>query len=630
MSSSPTYNRLTYLALGAAALAVFDVGFALRRSPEAITAATFALMTWSALGSAFFVGAIVSLLRAGLRRVSKAPYSAPLGAVADGIAFSFLVLWMDPPASMSEGMRLAAGLVVVVVVALLSYVANRWSLPRVVLVALALIAVAVCSRLPITDKMWTRLALSVVALECISALGLRAKAFGPWQRGVLALFVAAALTHPFTLLHPATRAFAYLYAPFTRAFCAPLDDVRRTVRHKKPLVGRRSCASASPCVASKTQPLSPLSGTAKGADVIIISIDALRWDQVKHLKLLEREMGEHLRFSKAVSPAPNTKHALAAMLRGVPVRLVPFSSKVLHQGVAPGSSETLATRLKGEGYRAVHIGTHRFFQKEVGINAGFELIKPKDFSKVVKPVPGQRAAIVRAPTAAAKALQVAQKTQAPLLMWVHFMDSHEPYYWKDGSGPNSRKGQTRSLRYLDRVLSKFVHDLRATRANRPLIVAVLGDHGEEFREHGGRYHGSSVFAEQVRVGFMLGWPAAKSAVVDGPVSTAALPATVLDLLGLEPNCSFRIESALRCAADASQCPPVMDSQMVAAGEWVGYTSSKYRFLYDPDHDIQLLFDTQKDPKEAHNIISSRPDAAAEMLKLISAYDQSFCVGTKAR
>lgn len=75
-------------------------------------------MTWSALGSLLFVGAIVSLLRFGLRRVSKAPYSAPLGAATDGIAFSYLVLWMDPPASMSEGMRLAASLIVVVVVAL--------------------------------------------------------------------------------------------------------------------------------------------------------------------------------------------------------------------------------------------------------------------------------------------------------------------------------------------------------------------------------------------------------------------------------------------------------------------------------------------------------------------------------
>jgi len=628
MSTSPIYNRLTYLALGAAALAVFDVGFAMRRSPEAITAATFALMTWSALGSAFFVGAIVSLLRFGLRRVAKAPYSAPLGAATDGIAFTFLVLWMDPPASMSEGMRLAAGLVVFVVVALLSYIANRWSLPRGVLVALALIAVAACTRLPITDKLWTRLALSVVALECIGALGLRAKAFGRWQRTVLALVVAAALTHPFSLLHPATRAFAYLYAPFTRALCGPLDDLRQTVGHKKPLVGRRSCTSAVPCLAGKAQPLSPLSTTAKGADVIIISIDALRWDQVKHLKLLEQEMGEHLRFSKAVSPAPKTRHALAAMLRGVPVRLVPFSSKVLHMGVSPRASQTLATRLKRDGYRAVHVATHRFFQKEVGINAGFEVIKPKGFSKVLTPVPGQITAIVRAPTAAAKALEVAQTTQEPLLMWIHFMDSHEPYYWKGGSGPNSRKGQTRSLRYLDRVLSKFMHDLRAARADRPRIVAVLGDHGEEFGEHGGRHHGSSVFGEQVRVGFMLGWPAAKSAVVAGPVSTAALPATVLDLLGLEPSCSFRIASVLPCAADESQCPPVMDSQMVAAGKWVGYTSSKYRFLYDPDHDIRLLFDTQKDPKEAHNIISSRPDAAADMLKLISTYDQSFC--TKAR
>src|SRR5262249_23324822 len=38
------------------------------------------------------------------------------------------------------------------------------------------------------------------------------------------------------------------------------------------------------------------------------------------------------------------------------------------------------------------------------------------------------------------------------------------------------------------------------------VVIVTADHGEEFREHGGRYHGTTVYEEQVRVPLVVSAP----------------------------------------------------------------------------------------------------------------------------
>ncbi len=69
----------------------------------------------------------------------------------------------------------------------------------------------------------------------------------------------------------------------------------------------------------------------------------------------------------------------------------------------------------------------------------------------------------------------------------------------------------------------------------------MSDHGEEFREHGGMYHLTSLFDEQVRIpGWLLAGPRvlgdpqreALAAWVDRRTFTRDINATVLDLLGV--------------------------------------------------------------------------------------------------
>ena len=76
--------------------------------------------------------------------------------------------------------------------------------------------------------------------------------------------------------------------------------------------------------------------------------------------------------------------------------------------------------------------------------------------------------------------------------------------------------------------------VRLVRARRPgAVVIVTADHGEEFGEHGGRYHGTTVYEEQVRVPLVIVGPGVRRAArTTSVVQTIDLLPTVLSALDI--------------------------------------------------------------------------------------------------
>jgi hypothetical protein len=98
-----------------------------------------------------------------------------------------------------------------------------------------------------------------------------------------------------------------------------------------------------------------------------------------------------------------------------------------------------------------------------------------------------------------------------------------------------------SVLMQERTMAELVRSLRATRGWDDTVVLFVSDHGEQFREHGGLYHLSSLFEEQVRVpGWIVGGNAAlpqagRQALVGWAsrrTYSQDVNATVLDLLGV--------------------------------------------------------------------------------------------------
>ncbi|MEZ5978944.1 MAG: sulfatase-like hydrolase/transferase [Planctomycetota bacterium] len=67
------------------------------------------------------------------------------------------------------------------------------------------------------------------------------------------------------------------------------------------------------------------------------------------------------------------------------------------------------------------------------------------------------------------------------------------------------------------------------------ILVIVSDHGEQLGEHGWFGHGVGAYAELTRVPLIIVVPKGPNGVIETPVELAAVPATILELLGLDPT-----------------------------------------------------------------------------------------------
>jgi hypothetical protein len=118
-------------------------------------------------------------------------------------------------------------------------------------------------------------------------------------------------------------------------------------------------------------------------------------------------------------------------------------------------------------------------------------------------------------------------------------EPHDASPWSDGVKLHNH--YRNSVAMQERTVSEFLRDLRALPSWDDTVVVFVSDHGEEFREHGGMYHLTSLFDEQVRIpGWVVAGPhaldasqrEALAAWADRRTFTRDVNATLLDLIGV--------------------------------------------------------------------------------------------------
>jgi arylsulfatase A-like enzyme len=157
--------------------------------------------------------------------------------------------------------------------------------------------------------------------------------------------------------------------------------------------------------------------------------------------------------------------------------------------------------------------------------------------------------------------------EAPFFLWLHLMDPHSPYYpkgeaaalmgdqelspykarYRNSYWNRSDIGSRRLLRYRDEVLrlydagirwvdlhlGRLVEALRSSRRWDRCVFALTADHGEEFLDHGGRYHAPAhLWEELIHVPLLVRVPEfPKKWLSNKPFSFLNLAPTLLDMAG---------------------------------------------------------------------------------------------------
>ncbi|MBM4358949.1 MAG: sulfatase-like hydrolase/transferase [Deltaproteobacteria bacterium] len=262
-------------------------------------------------------------------------------------------------------------------------------------------------------------------------------------------------------------------------------------------------------------------------DVLLVTIDALRADHVgaygysrRTTPRLDALASDGALFEAAYTATPHTSYAVTSLMTGKYMR------PLLMQGLA-GDSETLPEALRRYDYRTAafyppavfFVDRERFAAFETR-GLGFEYRK-EQFAAAP-----ERAEQLRTYLAT-------QPRDARQFVWVHLFEPHEPYV----AHPDHDFGERAIDRYdsevaaADAGLGAIVDVMRAARPD--ALVLVSADHGEEFGEHGGRYHGTSVHEEQVRVPLVVHGPGLiEPRRITTPVGLVDVMPTVLRAAGI--------------------------------------------------------------------------------------------------
>jgi arylsulfatase A-like enzyme len=238
-----------------------------------------------------------------------------------------------------------------------------------------------------------------------------------------------------------------------------------------------------------------------------------------------------------------------------------------------------------------------------------------------------------------------------MFVWAHYFDPHDTLVIPEDpsvfekfpprdSSPKARylAAYDAEIRYMDEQVGHLVDRMRML--DRPLVVAIVGDHGEGLDDHGWWGH-SILYQEQIRVPMILVGPGIPAGGrVDSIVRTVDLAPTILKILGLDPGEHLpgidgvdlgplaREESAdLGLEAYAEQITAGMlnevpyqkgkyDTQRdllfcLIEGEW------KYIHHYRYTEESEL-YNLAQDPDESENLLDSRPELVAGFRERLDA------------
>lgn len=288
--------------------------------------------------------------------------------------------------------------------------------------------------------------------------------------------------------------------------------------------------------------------------------------------MLDRLAEESIVYRAAIAPAPWTLPSHASMFTG----RAPGELSTSYANPLDGRFPTLAERLGEAGYQcAGFVANLIYCAREFGLARGFDHYEDypltagqmlldsalgrayQDASRL-RQVLGQHELLNRIGAAEITDSFLAwhrQRGDRPYFAFLNYYDPHAPYLPPDdfafrfADARPSRQLQTgagytadevasllaayeAAIAYTDYELGRLLRSLAESGELEQTLVVIVGDHGEEFAEHGVMGHGHSLYLPTVRVPLVVRLPGGRlgGTTVDTIVSTTDLATTVLEVV----------------------------------------------------------------------------------------------------
>jgi arylsulfatase A-like enzyme len=372
---------------------------------------------------------------------------------------------------------------------------------------------------------------------------------------------------------------------------------------------------------------------------------------------IDRLADDGIRFANAFAQASWTRPSVATILTG----LFPSSHGAVHKAdILPNRIETVAEVLQRGGYRTVGFPNNANVTPVFNFQQGFDeyrYLAPELFFWADEPAAQltaynglrlvrerflarrvnvhnyyQPAEVV---TAEAKGWFAGRApNDPPFFLFLHYMEPHDPYMIHPYNGvgyarvtnPNPppevanlyRAAYDGEIAHLDRHLGELFDDLRARGLYDRTLIVLTGDHGEEFQEHGGWWHGTTLYDEQTHVPLIVKPTLGGGGrVVQEFATSLDITPTVLHAAGLPaPDVAQGHVLPLDGGAPPARQSVFAEEDLEGNVLHAVRTRAWKLIIANPGNPrglaVEELYDLPVDPGESRNIVSSAPAEAEQM------------------
>ena len=324
------------------------------------------------------------------------------------------------------------------------------------------------------------------------------------------------------------------------------------------------------------------------ANMLLITVDALRADHMgiygykrATTRHIDRWAKNAVVFERGYCPVPHTSFSVTSILT---------SRHVYSSG--GGRIRTLPSVLRRYGYKTAgffppavfYIDGDRFKAYEAS-RFDFEYVKYE---------------FMAADERVDQVLSFLKEYGASkFFIWIHLFEPHEPYrrHRDFDFGPRAVDRYDSEIAYTDRAIGRLIDVVQKDHPK--TIIALTGDHGEAFGEHGSHYHGNTLYEEQIRVPAIVSVPGVQGRRVGGSVRSIDLPVTMMSSadVALPMEMEGTDLGPWLVGEDAAKLP----AAIVELRGKRAIIDGDSKLIRDRAWSFSELYNLGSDPSELHNI-----------------------------
>jgi arylsulfatase A-like enzyme len=333
--------------------------------------------------------------------------------------------------------------------------------------------------------------------------------------------------------------------------------------------------------------------------------------------------------------------------------LSPKTHTAMKDSLLPDTLITLAEIFRDNGYLTSGIGSNTFLNEEYRMNQGFteydwypRTVKRRGNSIGIRLLYrlNRWESLEDATTSQITDLAVRwleANSQNDFFLWIHYFDPHIPYrppaeyisgvvpphdmgvQFKDLNGildgqfkPDRiqkewiRRLYQAEVRYVDHEVGRLIRKIRELNCYEDMLIVFASDHGEEFWEHRGFYHGHALYDEVIRIPLIVKIPG-KSMAAGGEiperVTLQHLMPTLVELCDLDTTEHHAAESWVSLlSGEKRDQPDIFSTSTMLYEEKEGVIFNNYKYIRGLDYGNEELYDLDRDPGEQHPIQEVKP------------------------